>query len=113
MAGRVAVVTGSNKGIGFAIVRALCPKFDGDVILTARDEERGKAAVEKLKTEGLNPKFHLLDISDENSIKTLASFLKKEYGGLDVLVNNAAIFYQVGVHYISSSTQPKSVGGKD
>ncbi|GFY61628.1 hypothetical protein TNIN_131011, partial [Trichonephila inaurata madagascariensis] len=34
MAGRVAVVTGSNKGIGFAIVRALCPKFDGDVILT-------------------------------------------------------------------------------
>ncbi|GFS60982.1 hypothetical protein TNIN_90411 [Trichonephila inaurata madagascariensis] len=61
----------------------------------ARDEERGKAAVENLKTEGLNPKFHLLDISDENSIKTLASFLKNEYGGLDVLVNNAAIAYKM------------------
>ncbi|GFQ87534.1 carbonyl reductase 3 [Trichonephila clavata] len=91
----VAVVTGSNKGIGFAIVKALCSKFEGNVILTARDEERGKAAVEKLKAEGLNPEFHLLDISDENSIKTLASFLKNEYGGLDVLVNNAAIAYKM------------------
>ncbi|GFT76009.1 carbonyl reductase 1 [Nephila pilipes] len=95
MAERVAVVTGSNKGIGFAIVRALCSKFDGDVFLTARDADRGKAAVEKLKSEGLNPKFHLLDISSEDSIKSLASFLKMEYGGLDVLVNNAAIAYKM------------------
>ena len=35
---RVAVVTGSNKGIGLAIVRSLCKKFDGDVVLTSRDE---------------------------------------------------------------------------
>jgi len=46
---RVAVVTGSNKGIGFAIVKALCSQFDGDVILAARDEGRGADAVEKLK----------------------------------------------------------------
>ena len=46
---KVAVVTGSNKGIGFAIVRALCKKFDGDVYLTSRDEGRGKDAVETLK----------------------------------------------------------------
>ena len=38
---RVAVVSGSNKGIGFAIVRALCKKFDGDVFLTSRDEVEG------------------------------------------------------------------------
>ena len=37
----VAVVTGSNKGIGLGIVRALCKKYQGDVYLTARDEERG------------------------------------------------------------------------
>ena len=34
---RIAVVTGGNKGIGFAIVRGLCKQFDGDVILTARN----------------------------------------------------------------------------
>ncbi|EGW00849.1 Carbonyl reductase [NADPH] 1 [Cricetulus griseus] len=37
---RVALVTGANKGIGFAITRELCRKFSGDVVLTARDEAR-------------------------------------------------------------------------
>ncbi|KAG8199458.1 hypothetical protein JTE90_000324 [Oedothorax gibbosus] len=94
MGTRVAVVTGSNKGIGFAIVRALCSKFDGDVYLTARNEERGLAALKALEKEGLHPKFHLLDIESEDSIKSLATFLKSHYEGLDVLVNNAAIAYK-------------------
>ncbi|KAL3880691.1 hypothetical protein ACJMK2_032911 [Sinanodonta woodiana] len=88
---RVAVVTGSNKGIGFAIVRGLCKQFDGDVYLTARDESRGMKAVEDLKKEGLNPLFHQLDISDPISIHNLKDFLHTQYGGLDVLINNAAI----------------------
>jgi NAD(P)-dependent dehydrogenase (short-subunit alcohol dehydrogenase family) len=46
---KVAVVTGSNKGIGFAIVKGLFGKFDGDIILTSRSEERGLAAIEELK----------------------------------------------------------------
>ena len=37
----VAIVTGSNKGIGFGIVRALSKKYPGDVYLTSRDEEKG------------------------------------------------------------------------
>ena len=49
MSTKVAVVTGSNKGIGFAIVKGLLQKFDGDVFLTSRNEERGLAAVEGLK----------------------------------------------------------------
>lgn len=102
MATRVAVVTGSNKGIGYAVVKGLCSKFSGDVILTARDEGRGRAAVEQLKKEGANPKFHLLDIESIESIRKLKDFLLKEYGGLDVLVNNAAIAYKV------SSTAPFS-----
>ena len=50
MVGKVAVVTGSNKGIGFAIVKGLLQQnFGGDVLLTARNEERGLAAVEQLQ----------------------------------------------------------------
>ncbi|ELT94734.1 hypothetical protein CAPTEDRAFT_4988 [Capitella teleta] len=86
---KVAVVTGSNKGIGYAIVRGLCKKFDGDVILTARDEGRGLEAVSLLQKEGLHPKFHQLDIEDQRSIDQLKEFLMQNYGGLDVLVNNA------------------------
>lgn len=92
MTKKVAVVTGSNKGVGFAIVRALCKEFDGDVFLTARDEGRGKEAVEALKKEGLTPLFHQLDINDASTVERLRDFLKKNYGGLDVLVNNAGIF---------------------
>lgn len=95
MTPKIAVVTGSNKGIGFAIVKALCSKFDGDVLLTARDVTRGQNAVKELEKEGLKPKFHMLDISSIESIKNLASYLKDQYGGLDVLVNNAAIAYKV------------------
>ncbi|XP_027731368.1 carbonyl reductase [NADPH] 1-like [Vombatus ursinus] len=91
---RVAVVTGSNKGIGLAIVRDLCKKFPGDVILTARNPTLGQEAVKKLKEEGLNPVFHQLDINDLQSIQTLREFLKERYGGLDVLVNNAGIAFK-------------------
>ncbi|XP_051047873.1 carbonyl reductase [NADPH] 1 [Phodopus roborovskii] len=88
---RVALVTGANKGIGFAITRDLCRKFSGDVVLTARDEARGKAALQQLQAEGLSARFHQLDIDDRHSIRALRDFLLKDYRGLDVLVNNAGI----------------------
>ncbi|NXG41792.1 CBR1 reductase, partial [Psilopogon haemacephalus] len=91
----VAVVTGSNKGIGFAIVQALCKQFPGDVYLTARDPGRGQEAVAKLQKEGLHPLFHQLDIDDLQSIRALRDFLKEKYGGLNVLVNNAGIAFKV------------------
>ncbi|XP_032487154.1 carbonyl reductase [NADPH] 1 isoform X1 [Phocoena sinus] len=91
---RVALVTGANKGIGFAIVRDLCRQFPGDVVLTARNTARGQAAVQQLQAEGLSPRFHQLDIDDLQSIRALRDFLLKEYGGLDVLVNNAGIAFK-------------------
>ncbi|XP_017381704.1 carbonyl reductase [NADPH] 3 [Cebus imitator] len=90
---RVAVVTGANKGIGLAIARELCRQFSGDVVLTARDVARGQAAVQQLQAEGLSPRFHQLDIDDLQSIRALRDFLRKEYGGLNVLVNNAGIVF--------------------
>lgn len=91
---RVAVVTGANKGVGLQIVKDLCKQFVGDIFLTSRDECRGQAAVQKLMEEGLHPKYYNLDISDHDSIVRFRDFLVKTYGGLDVLVNNAAILYE-------------------
>ncbi|XP_062302578.1 carbonyl reductase [NADPH] 1-like [Osmerus eperlanus] len=91
----VALVTGSNKGIGFAIVKALCKQFNGEVFLSARDVGRGTAAVESLKAEGLNLLFQQLDINDHSSVCAARDFFQQEYGGLDVLVNNAGIAFKM------------------
>ncbi|XP_042892815.1 carbonyl reductase [NADPH] 1-like [Penaeus japonicus] len=91
---RIAVVTGANKGIGFGMMKELCAKFDGIVYLTARDEGRGLAAVEELKKLGHTAHFHQLDIDNADSISKFTNYIKNTYGGLDVLVNNAAINYK-------------------
>lgn len=90
----VALVTGSNKGIGWGIVKGLCEKFPGIVYLTSRDEARGKAAVAELNKLGLKPEFHLLDVNNKESIIALKNFIKEKHGGLDVLVNNAGIAFK-------------------
>ena len=90
---KVAIVTGGNKGIGLATVRQLCKsEFAGDVILTARSEERGVAACRALEEEGLHAKFHQLEVTDQKSVENLRDYLQREYGGLDILVNNAGIY---------------------
>lgn len=103
MSTKVAVVTGSNKGIGLAIVRALCKQFQGDVYITARDVGRGQEAVASLAADGLKPKFHQLDINDLTSITTAAAYFKEQYGGVDVLINNA------GIAFKAADTSPFSV----
>ncbi|KAJ0171027.1 hypothetical protein K1T71_013226 [Dendrolimus kikuchii] len=103
MSAKVAVVTGSNKGIGFAIVRGLCKRFDGVVYLTSRDEERGKTAVAELNKEGLSPNYHQLDVTDKKSLENFRDYIKSKYDGIDVLVNNAAIAFK------GSSREPVNV----
>lgn len=46
---KVAVITGANKGLGFHTTRLICKRFDGAVILTARDPRKGQSALSRLK----------------------------------------------------------------
>ncbi|EFN69173.1 Carbonyl reductase [NADPH] 1, partial [Camponotus floridanus] len=99
-------VTGANKGIGYAIVRSLCQQYDGNVYLTARDVTRGLNAVSELEKQGLKPKFHQLDISDDESVTKFRDYLKNTYGGLDVLINNAAIkFNDDAVSFVTQAEE--------
>ena len=103
---KVAIVTGGNKGIGFAIVKGLVEKFDGAVYLTARNVERGNNAVKELEKTGINASFHQLDIDDRSSIEKLRDYMKDKYGGIDVLVNNA------GIAFKAAATEPMHVQAK-
>ncbi|CAN1157473.1 (+)-neomenthol dehydrogenase [Linum perenne] len=91
-----AVVTGGNKGIGFEICRQLASN-GVTVVLTARDENRGLQAVQKLRHD--NIVFHQLDVADSSSISSLADFVTAQFGKLDILVNNAAIFGATFQHH--------------
>ena len=86
----VVVVTGGNRGIGLEICRQFAAR-GAQVVLTARQRPAGDAAVKKLAAQKLAVAFHLLDVTDGNSIVALRDFLQHTYGYLDVLINNAGI----------------------
>ena len=71
------------------------------IFLPARNEALGQEAVKALNGEGLQPKFHQLDLNDKASIDRLKNFIQSTYGGLDVLVNNAGLAYKVLVLCLS------------
>lgn len=90
---KIALVTGANRGLGFQASKVLA-QLQYQVILTSRDADKGTKAASKLRDTGLN--VHPLDVTDPDSIQTLAAFVESEFSGLDVLINNAGIFPDSG-----------------
>jgi carbonyl reductase 1 len=92
MMNKVALVSGSNQGLGFALVEALCTNLGPDALiyLTARNGARGEAAIRVLRDRGLSPMFHLLDVTDDASVATFAETIRTRHGGVDIVISNAA-----------------------
>ena len=88
---KTALVTGGNKGIGFAICKGLL-EANFNVLLAARSTEKGKAAVEKLSTNDNSIQLVELDVTDDESIKSAVDSVNQITDLLDVLVNNAGIY---------------------
>lgn len=92
----IALVTGANKGIGYEVVRQLGKK-GFTVLLGARDQQKGEMAVAKLKLEGVEAIFVLLDVTQDDSVRQAKEWVEVKYGKLDVLVNNAGIVSRKGL----------------
>jgi len=88
--GRVALITGANKGLGKEIARQLGAQ-GYTVVLTARDEQAGVAAAAELVAAGYDAHAVRLEVTNADHIASLADHLGKTFGKLDVLVNNAGI----------------------
>ncbi|MEU1484000.1 oxidoreductase [Streptomyces sp. NPDC005752] len=88
--GRLAVVTGANSGIGYVTARELARR-GAHVVLACRSHERGRAAVERLRTEvpGAHAEVRMLDLADSKSIRGFAE--SWSHDRLDLLVNNAGV----------------------
>ncbi|MFO7294178.1 MAG: SDR family NAD(P)-dependent oxidoreductase, partial [Acidimicrobiia bacterium] len=79
MSNKVALVTGSNKGIGREIARGL-GRLGMAVYASARDEERGRQTAEELRNEGIDVRFLQLDVTDEESIRRAADEIDRSFG---------------------------------
>ena len=99
---KTALVTGGNKGIGFAICKGLLD-LGFEVFLAARDIDKGKAAVEKLSTDNDSVMLVELDVTDDESIKNAVTSVSQITDTLDVLVNNAGIYPDDGVNILTVS----------
>jgi NAD(P)-dependent dehydrogenase (short-subunit alcohol dehydrogenase family) len=87
---KVALVTGANKGIGFAIARGL-GAIGCTVAVGARDDGRRAEAVERLRAEGIDAFGVALDVTSDDSVAAAAKTMEQAAGRLDVLVNHAGI----------------------
>jgi NAD(P)-dependent dehydrogenase (short-subunit alcohol dehydrogenase family) len=88
---RIALVTGANRGIGREVCRQLA-ELGLHVVLTARDRQQGEAAALSMRESGLDVIFCPLDVTDPTSVAAAQAFVEEQYGRLDILVNNAAIY---------------------
>jgi carbonyl reductase 1 len=89
---RIALVTGANQGLGFALAGGLAARLDpGDrVVLSGRDPARVADAVAAIGGDGARVEGRVLDVRDPAAIADLAAELRREHGGVDIVFSNAA-----------------------
>lgn len=88
--GKISVVTGAGSGIGRAIAGALSAE-GSSVILVDLDGAKAEVAAAALAAKGRDARAFKADVADPKSVTSLHEFVQKEFGPLDILVNNAAI----------------------
>lgn len=98
--GKIALVTGGNRGIGYEICRQLAD-LGLRVILTSRDTEKGEQALRRLQDDKRDLTFWQLDVSDQESVTAARRFVEHQFGTLHVLVNNAALYLDEGVSVLN------------
>jgi 2-dehydro-3-deoxy-D-gluconate 5-dehydrogenase len=90
LTGRVAIVTGGNRGIGFGMARGLA-RAGARIVVAARDDVRSAEAVSELRALGADACAVKVDVTDERSVESLVAQAVERCGRLDILVNNAGI----------------------
>ncbi|MGV9409026.1 SDR family oxidoreductase [Nocardia sp. NPDC003693] len=99
--GRTAIVTGAAQGIGAGYAKALASE-GANVVVADLNAERGEATAKEIVADGGTAVFHAVDVSDAESATALADFTIAEFGAIDHLVNNAAIYGDMKLNLLLS-----------
>jgi len=103
LAQKVALVTGSSRGIGRAIALALAGG-GATVVLTGRDKTALAGTADEIKRAGGRVRLFAADLAAETEILDLVGFVRSECGRLDILVNNAGLTFGGPVGETSTAT---------
>ena len=87
---KVAIITGSSKGIGLAIASAFA-EYGAQVVLSSRSQDAVNGAAKELKQKGYSVTARACHVGDENQRENLVKKTLEIFGRIDILVNNAAI----------------------
>jgi NAD(P)-dependent dehydrogenase (short-subunit alcohol dehydrogenase family) len=104
---KVALISGSNRGIGFETARQLGQQ-GVTVIVSAREEREAAEAAGKLRSEGIETEAIALDVTNAADRIAAAKFIESHYGKLDILVNNAGVGPADGVIGLRASASTES-----
>ena len=88
--GRRALITGSTQGIGLALAYGLA-RAGATVVLNGRDEQRVKAAAEKMRADGVTAECAAFDVTRQAAVVEAVDRIERECGAIDILINNAGI----------------------
>src|ERR1041385_6782532 len=91
LSNKIAIVTGGTKGIGRAIAEALVTAGAGVAITARNDDEIGKTVAELKKLGAGTAAGYVCDVRDYEQVKSVVAEVAKEFGGLDILINNAGV----------------------
>jgi len=106
--GKVAFITGANRGIGFETAKGL-GESGITVVIGTRDIAKGQAAAKQLQALGIKSEAIVYDANQANSADAVYEYLDKHFGKLDILVNNAGISREPLVGGNDSSTVSKEI----
>jgi gluconate 5-dehydrogenase len=87
---RLALVTGSSQGIGFALAKAL-GQAGASVVLNGRDGAKLEAAAGELRNAGLHVNTAAFDVTDQQAVAEGIARIEREVGPIEILINNAGI----------------------
>ena len=95
--GKLALITGSSAGIGFALARAL-GEAGAHVVINGRNAEKVSAAAQTLKAEGLTVSESVFDVTDAKSVSEAVQQIESQVAAIDILVNNAGMQIRGPLH---------------
>jgi NAD(P)-dependent dehydrogenase (short-subunit alcohol dehydrogenase family) len=100
--GKVAFITGANRGLGLETAREL-GKLGIVVVLGSRESEKGEAAAGKLRDEGITAESLGFDVTKSQDHQKAYDYFAEKYGRLDILVNNAGVLKESQVSTTDSA----------